>query len=279
MKYIDLENILAERRENERVDLPLFVVKMIAKVIRQEELNRILNDYSGYIGVDFLPKIIDEFNITVEIEGIENLPENGRCFFAANHPFGIIDGLILTNIVARKYGTFRAIGNDAFHFIPHLKPVIAAVNVFGQNVKENIKELERIFNSEIPITHFPAGEVSRVYNRKVQDCQWQKSFINKSVTKNRDIVPFYFYGRNSIFFYFLGVVRKFLGIKTNLELMLLPREMFKKKNKTIKVKIGKPIPSSVFDKSCSYKQWAQKVRLHVYQMGKTNGYTNLKFQQ
>lgn len=271
MKYIDLENIIKQNPSTSVAKLPPFVVRLIIKIIRQNELNRILNDYSDYTGVDFLPKIIDEFNITIKVDGLENLPEHGRCFFAANHPFGIIDGLIITHIVAKRYGNFKAIGNDVFHFIPHLKPVIAPVNVFGQNVKENIRELEKLFDSETPITHFPAGEVSRLYNGKVQDCSWQKSFINKAVKKKRDIVPIYFYGRNSLFFYTLGFIRKILGIKTNIELILLPREMFRKKNKTIKVKIGKPISSEKFDQSLTYKEWAQKVRSHVYQMQKTNG--------
>jgi hypothetical protein len=42
--------------------------------------------------------------------------------------------------------------------------------------------------------------------------------------------------------------------------------MFKKRNKTIKVKIGKPIPCQKFDKTFSHFEWAQKVRKHVYDL-------------
>ena len=79
------------------------------------------------------------------------MPENGRCFFVANHPFGFIDGLILTNIVGSKYGDFRAIGNEVFMLIPHVKPIIAAVNVFGINSRKYLLELENVFASELPI--------------------------------------------------------------------------------------------------------------------------------
>ena len=67
------------------------------------------------------------------------------------------------------------------------------------------------------------------------------------------------------FLYFKSV-RRVLGIKTNIELILLPREMFRKKNKTIKVKIGKPIPIQKFDKTFSHWVWADKVRRYVYDM-------------
>ena len=99
----------------------------------------------------------------------ENLPENGKCFFAANHPLGVIDGLVLTNMVAEKYGDLRAIANDAFMFAPHMRPLVAAVNVFGRSSREYLTALEDVYNSDIPITHFPAGLVSRRFNGKVQD--------------------------------------------------------------------------------------------------------------
>ena len=207
---------------------------MIAVLIKQDEINRILNKYSDYQGVEFLEKLLVELNIHIDLQGAENLPENGKCFFVANHPFGFVDGLILTNTVAGKYGDFKAIGNDLFMLIPHLRPVIAATNVFGANSRDYILELEKVFRSDIPITHFPAGIVSRLENRKIRDYEWQKSFITKAITCQRDIVPFHFDGRNSLLFYTVFMLRKVFRIKTNLELALLPHEIFTKRNKTIK---------------------------------------------
>ena len=266
MMYINIDTVIRESNSRKLKRLPGFIIKWIEKIIRQEEMNQILTKYSDCKGIEFLPKIIEEFNITIEVDGMENLPESGRCFFLSNHPYGIIDGLVLTNIVADKYGELRSIGNEVFMMVPHLRPLIAAVNVFGRNSKEHVTVLENIYDSDVPITHFPAGEVSRLYNGKIQDCQWQKSFITKATSFKRDIVPFFIYGRNSGFFYFLNLVRRILGINTNIELILLPREMFRKKNKTIKVKIGKPIPYQKFDKIFSPWVWADKVRRHVYNL-------------
>jgi putative hemolysin len=269
LKYIDLENIIATGNSSFLKRLPRFVIRLIQRIIMEDEMNRILARYPGVIGYEFLEIILKDFNITLEIEDKENLPENGRCFFVANHPFGVIDGLILTYIVSQKYGSLKAIGNEALAFLPNIRPFIAQVDVFNKNSKEYVSLLEEIFNSNEPITHFAAGEVSRVYNRKIQDCKWQKSFVTKSVSKDRWVVPFYFYGRNSILFYTLSILRKLLGIKLIIEFVLLPREMFRKRNKTIRLKIGKPIPPERFDKSHNAWEWAQLVRAHVYQMGKS----------
>ncbi|MBN1650585.1 MAG: 1-acyl-sn-glycerol-3-phosphate acyltransferase [Bacteroidales bacterium] len=266
-KYIDLEKIIKEGDSEFLKKLPVFIVKLIKRVIWQKELNEILARNESTIGVDFLFKMVEEFKINIEIEGLENLPENGKCFFAANHPLGVIDGLVLTTTVAKKYGNFKAIANDAFLFIPQLRPLVAAVSVFGRSSRQYIAALDEVYQSEIPITHFPAGLVSRRFEGKVQDSAWQKSFISKSIASKRDIVPFYFYNKNSRLFYSIYTVRKFLGLKLNLELALLPHEAFLKRNKTIKVKIGKPISYQTFDKSLSHNEWAQNVRNQVYALG------------
>ena len=268
MEYINIATFIKDSNSRKLKRLPEFIIKWIEKIIQQEKMNQILTKYSEYNGLEFLPKIIEEFNITIEVEGQENLPENARCFFLSNHPFGIIDGLVLTKIVADKYHVLKSIGNELFMYVPHLRPLIASVNVFGRNSKEYVTVLEDVYNSDVPITHFPAGEVSRLYSGKIQDCQWQKSFITKAISFKRDIVPFYIYGRNSSLFYCISLLRRVLGIKTDIELFLLPREMFRKRNKTIKVKIGKPIPCQKFDKTCSHWDWADKVRKYVYDLHK-----------
>jgi putative hemolysin len=265
-EYINIHKLIKASDSKLLKRLPDFAIYLVKLIIRQNEINRILSVYANFEGVDFLPKIIDELNIKVEIVGKENLPENGRCFFVANHSFGFVDGLILTNTVGEKYGDFRAIGNDVFRLIPHLKGNIAAVNVFGTNSREYILELEKLFKSDIPITHFPAGIVSRIRIGKVEDSDWQKGFIKKAVTYQRNVVPFYFYGRNSLLFYFIYIARKTFGISKNLELVLLPHELFNKRNKTIRVKIGKPISYSTFDMSRSHYDWAQFVKKQVYNL-------------
>jgi putative hemolysin len=266
-KYIDIGKIIEEGNSKFLKKLPRFVIRLVARIIRQDELNYILNKYAGYTGAEFMPKIMEEFNLKLEIDGEENLPEDGRCLFIGNHPFGIIDGLILTLIVSRKYGTLKAIANDSFNFVPQLRPFIAAVTVYGRSSKDYLNAIDEVYKSDEPVTHFPAGLVSRVVKGKVRDIPWKKSFIKKAVSSKRDIVPFHFHGRNSNLFYAIFLFRKLFGIKTVIELSLLPHEMFKKRNKTIRVTIGKPIPHEMFDKSHPDQEWAQKVRSHVYALG------------
>lgn len=265
--YFDIKSIIKSSDSGFLKKLPGFIISIIAIIIREKRINGIIEKYKEFDGVDFLPKVIEELKLKVEIEGLDHLPENGKCFFVANHPFGFMDGLILTSTVGQKYGRLKAIGNEAFNYVPNLRPLVAYVNVFGRTSKDYISILNEVYNSDSPITHFPAGWVSRKHNGKNHDIEWQKSFITKSVACQRNIVPFYFYGRNSRLFYFIYSTRKFFGINTNIELMLLPHELFRKEGKTVKVRIGKPISWQTFDKSLTHKEWAEKLRQYVYKLG------------
>lgn len=266
MIVIDIKKQIKESNSRLLNKMPDFGIRLLAKMAYQDELNRLLTKYEDKIGIEFLPAILHEMNIKMDVTGLENLPENGKCFFVANHPFGIVDGLVLTSIVSNKYGDFKAIGNEVFMMIPQLRPLIAAVNVFGTNRRDYLVELDKVFKSDIPITHFPAGLVSRLHNFKVRDSLWQKSFITKTIECKRDIVPLYFYGRNSILFYSVYLIRKTLGIKATLELALLPHEFFNKRNRTIKVRIGKPITHVELEKNHNHLDAAQWVKSMVYGM-------------
>jgi putative hemolysin len=266
MKYIDIESTLRNSDSSSLKKLPRFIISLIKRIVKEDELNRLLGLYGELETRDFLSSIIKEFELDVRLKGIENLPETSRCFFAGNHPFGIIDGLLITHTVSGKYGSLKAIGNDAFMFIPPLRPFIAAVNVYGRNQKDVVRQLDELFASESAITHFPAGEVSRFYKGKIQDNAWQKSFITKAVMHKRMIVPFYFKGRNALLFYSIFLLRKMFFIKANIELILLPHVMFKKRGKKVEVTIGKPISFESFDKRFNHNDWCQMVRKYTYSL-------------
>ena len=93
-----------------------------------------------------------------------------------------------------------------------------------------------------------------------------KSFIIKSTEYERDIIPVYFAGTNSNFFYNFANLRKASGIKFNIELIYLPDEMFKNSRQSFTITFGKPIPWQMLDKSKTPSEWAQQVKDLVYSM-------------
>ena len=128
--------------------------------------------------------------------------------------------------------------------------------------------IDDMFASEKQVLIFPAGLASRKIKGKIIDLEWKKNFINKSIKYERDIIPIHFEGKNSKRFYFIANLRKWLHIKVNLEMLLLPDESFRQKNKHFNVYFGKPIPYSTFDKSKKTTEWAEWVKQKAYRLKK-----------
>jgi putative hemolysin len=140
------------------------------------------------------------------------------------------------------------------------------VNKHGSNT-ENLQIIHKTFESDKIMLYFPAGLVSRKQNGKIEDLEWKTTFITKAKKYERDIIPTFIEGSNSNFFYRLANIRKQLNIGANIEMLYLPNEMFKQKNKTIRIIFGKPISYEIFDKRYNYSQWAAKLKSYVYAIG------------
>ena len=97
------------------------------------------------------------------------------------------------------------------------------------------------FQSDKHIIIFPAGVVSKLSNFAIQDMEWNPSFIKKAVQFKRDIIPVRISGRNSILFYTVSTLRRLFKMDFNIEMFLLIREVFNKRNHSINVKFGNPI--------------------------------------
>jgi putative hemolysin len=150
--------------------------------------------------------------------------------------------------------------------IDNLSGIFLPVNKHGAQAKDAARLLEETYASENQILYFPAGLCSRKKQGVIKDLKWHKSFITKSVQHKRDIIPAFFSGRNSEFFYNLANLRKFLGIKANIEMLYLPDEMFRQKEKDISLVFGEKIPWQTFNHSKSATDWAEWVKSRTYEL-------------
>ena len=152
-------------------------------------------------------------------------------------------------------------------YIKNLSSFFIPINKTGKQSKDFPRRVEAGFASkENQLIMFPAGICSRKQNGVIKDLPWKKTFVTKSVEYQRDVVPIYFDGRNSDFFYNLANACKWLGIKFNIAMLYLADEMLKNRHKTFNVTIGKPIPWQTFDHSKTPSEWAQFVKEIVYKL-------------
>jgi hypothetical protein len=263
---INVRDIIREKAPGTYKKIPDFVITLLSKLICQDKLNHQFELNAGLTGVDFMEKTVNNFDITLLLKGEENLPDaNHKCVFASNHPLGGLDGICLSAVLGRKYNSrIRYLVNDILYFIEPLQDIFVPINKHGAQAKNAVKILNEAFASENQIITFPAGLCSRKTKGAIRDPEWKKMFITKAIESQRDIVPVYFEARNSNLFYNTANIRTRFGLKFNIEMLLLPSEMFKAMHSTFTIHFGKPVSWQTFESSKPAQHWANEMKNLIY---------------
>ncbi len=262
---IDIDKILQEKSPKLKFWIPKFIVTWFKNFIHQDEMNSVLREGKDLNGVDFAQYTIDVMGAKITFVGLENIPETGGCIVASNHPLGGLDGMALMVGVSKVRDDFKFLANDILMHIAPLKDHFIPVNKLSKNSKNHLSLISNEYKSNKAILVFPAGLCSRKINGKIMDLPWQKSVISKSIEHQLPIVPTFIEGENSKMFYNVANFRKFLSLKFNIEMLLLPNELYKQKGKAITVYFGKPIEYTKFSKKKILAD-AQQLKNFVYQI-------------
>lgn len=263
-KQVDVKAVFHSKNPRLARLIPGFVFRYLKKVVHEDDVNSFLSAHGQKLDIDFIHAAIEDFNVSITTEGEENIPEKGRLIFAANHPLGGFDGIVLMKIISSHFDSFRFLVNDILMNISNIRGLFIPINKHGSLAFESARQIDETFRSDTQLLTFPSGLVSRKIKGRIMDLPWQKSFIVKAVKFQRDVIPVHFSGRNSNFFYNLSNLRAKLGIKANIEMLYLADETYKHKNEKLTVKFGKPIPWQTFDRSKKPMEWAEWVKEKVY---------------
>jgi putative hemolysin len=209
---------------------------------------------------NFWKKTLDILKINYIAENVDNIPKAGSSIIVANHPFGLLDGLIICSIICDVRKDYKILINDEVSQIDQIREYLLPIKFskLTEDIKKNIiskkKAIEHVNSNGILIT-FPSGEVatsSLIFN-EANERRWKPligSIINKT---NAAIIPVRFFGKNSLFFQTIGFVNN------NLRRILFIRELLNKKNQTFKLSIGKKI-SSLNEERLNNRQIVDKLR-------------------
>jgi 1-acyl-sn-glycerol-3-phosphate acyltransferase len=266
-KPINIRDLFMDKNPKLAPWIPGFVYRFLSRMLRIDFMNDpILYNHGYKKDVDFARASIDTFNVTLEVLGKENLPAEGRYIFVANHPLGGFDGMMIISELSRSFPHLKVLVNDLLTNVKNMDGMFVPINKHGAQAMDNVRRINAIFESDEQVMSFPAGLVSRRKKGIIRDVEWQKSIITKAKQSKRDIIPMHVSGRCSNFFYKLANTRKFLGIKTNIEMFFLPNESYKHRNKHFVITFGKAIPYQTFDKRFTPLQWAARVKDFAYSL-------------
>lgn len=264
-KTLDVKKVFQEKAPAISKWIPGFVYSFIKRKVHQREINEFLFENKDKFGLDFIEAALKRLDIKIKVNGLDNIPVSGKITIAANHPLGGPEGMGMMKVVGKVRKDITFLTNDILMSIPNLKAFFTPVNKHGSNT-DYVQLFKQAFEGEHAVLIFPAGLVSRKQNGKIEDLIWKSSYISRAIKYDRTIVPCHIDGKNSNFFYNLSRVRGFLKIKANLEMFLLPDEMFKQQGKTITFTFGKPVPNTIFDNRMNRHKWSALFKRYVYEL-------------
>lgn len=201
-------------------------------------------------GRDFWDVMVERYKLQLKVIGgsLDNIPKTGPVVLIANHPYGILDGLMMGHILAQTRGDFRILAHQVFRKAEDLQKVILPVSfeetkeALAQNIATRKTALSYLADGGA-IGVFPGGTVStaaKPFGRPM-DPKW-RSFTARMIAKSEaTVVPIYFDGHNSRLFQLMS------HLHYTLRMGLLIKEFKARTNSEVKIVVGDPIPRAALE--------------------------------
>ncbi|MBD5175300.1 MAG: glycerol acyltransferase [Bacteroidales bacterium] len=266
---LNVRKVLSERLGKRARFIPGFVKTGLEKLICQREMNALLAGNYPARGAEFCRGVLRDLDVSLRVEGAEHLPASPRCMIVSNHPLGGLDGISMIAWLSEHYGgrNVHFVVNDLLMAIEPLCECFVPVNKHGAQSRSAMTALDEALAGPDPVVIYPAGLVSRLgTDGRIADLEWRKMFVNKAIESGRPIVPVYFDGTNSRSFYKLANLRKKSGIKFNVEMILLPREVFRARGRVFTLRCGAPLMPEDLGAKTDSAATALKIRNIVYDL-------------
>lgn len=265
--FINVRKMIASKNPKLLKWLPGFIIRYIERVLHQDYINHFIKTHDSK-NQEFCKDVIEDIGVKYTIEGIENIPKEGKCVLVMNHPLGGMDAMILVDALKNHRTDIKFIVNDLLLHLEPLRDIFVGVNKIGKASADSLQKVNDLFASDNLVCVFPSGMVSRKQKGLIKDLVWKKTFIRLSKQNNSTIVPIHIDGKLTNWFYNLSNFRRFLGVKANIEMLYLSDEMFKQKGQTIHFTVGKPIQASELTDEKTEIQWSEWFRQHIYTLNK-----------
>lgn len=245
------------------------IAATVMKLIKLDGVNKLYDQLKNTEGKVFFDQFLKKLgvNYIAYEEDLAKIPKTGPFILVANHPLGAVDGILMCKILAEIRPDFKIMGNFLLQKIEPMKDYVIPVNPF-EGRKESFSSLSGMRETLAHLKNggcigiFPAGEVSNKNNEmgEVLDKDWELAALKLIKKAKVPVVPMYFHAKNSRAFY------SFAKIHPDLQTLMLPSEMLKKRDRPVRIRIGKPVSSKMIEDCDDAKELGEFLRKKVYMM-------------
>ncbi|MDQ6708771.1 MAG: 1-acyl-sn-glycerol-3-phosphate acyltransferase, partial [Acidobacteriota bacterium] len=166
-------------------------------------------DQTANLGASVLKQL--GISLAISDVDLEVIPAEGSIIVIANHPFGLLDAMMLDSILRRRREDSRILANSLLCGIPELRNRCFPVDVLGGRADVNVRAIRTAIGwlrRGGLLGLFPAGEVSHwsLPARRIVDPEWSDAAVRLALLAKASVIPVYFSGANSLAFQLAGLV-------------------------------------------------------------------------
>jgi len=228
------------------------IIRTLEKITGQPRIRKL---YFDYVKDDLPPQnfwsdALNRLGITIDLRRDQGLaaaiPATGRVVAIANHPYGVIDGLVLCAIMSAVRQDYKIITHRVLRQAPAVMDKILPIDfdetraALANNLQSRADALAHLKNGGAVII-FPAGAISLAPHviGNARDSDWKTFAAKLAMQDDTTTIPFFFEGSNSLLF---QAARK---ISLTLGYSLMFREICKKMGTKVQVTMRAPVSSDM----------------------------------
>ena len=246
-----------------RVEFPGLAARL-SPVNRVRDLyQRVQQSAKGFRLENLLAQV--RIGLRVDSADQERIPASGPVVVVANHPYGMLDGAILTVLLTRVRPDVKVLTNSLLSDVPELQQHCIFVDPFqtDRSLESNRRAVRQALSwlqEGGMLAIFPAGDVSpwQMPPLPIADPHWHDTAVRLIRRSKASALPVYFCGRNSVGFQWLGMVHPRLHTAFQLQ------EFLRQQGKTIEVRVGSEIPTDAVAAMPSDRDATEYLRWRTY---------------
>jgi putative hemolysin len=229
------------------------LVRAVEQVSGQPRIKQLYDHYRADLSRDvpFFEAAIRLLDLDVQFSASKHalIPREGPLVVVANHPFGVLDGLVISWLISLRRPDFKVLTNSVLDGVPEARPYLLPVDFGGTreaveaNVAMRKAALAHVKGGGCVVV-FPSGGVATTpgpFDPLAVDDEW-KPFTAKLITQSRaHVTPIFFDGQNSRLFQIAS------HLSLELRLALVFREVRRRMGKTLRVEIGETLTPEALD--------------------------------
>ncbi len=228
--------------------LKRLVIRIIETMTGQPQLKKLYDRHrqEPLAGESFWDAAIRQLELRIDFneDALARIPKTGRLVIVANHPFGVLDGLVISYLTSKARSDFRVLTNSVLYRAEEIRSFLLPID-FAETkdaLNTNLKSRTEAKNHLLAggcLVIFPAGGAAttpKLWSRRATDLEWKPTTARLITQARAPVMPIYFDGQNSRLFQIAS------HISMTLRLSLFFKEVYDRIGSEIRGRIGDVIP-------------------------------------